>query len=139
MKIAIVGAGGIGGYLAVKLIVAGAEVALVARGSHRAAIAQRGLRLVEPDGGVTVRPPVLTDDLGEIGPQDLVIVAVKAHQLTEAITQLHPALGPETRVLPFQNGVDAPDLVARSFGRDRALIGVARIFANITAPGVITR
>lgn len=139
MRIAIVGAGGIGGYLAAKLTYAGQEVALLARGGQLAAIREDGLRLIDPEGDLTVRPTILTDDPGAIGTPDLIVLAVKAHQLAEAIEQIRPAVGPGTRLLPFQNGVDAPDTLSRAFGPDRSLIGVAMILANITAPGVITR
>ena len=139
MRIAIVGAGGIGGYLAARLTAAGTEVALLARGSQLAAIRAGGLRLIDPDGDLTVTPAILTDDAGALGTPDLIILAVKAHQLAGAIAQIRPATGPETRLLPFQNGVDAPDMLADAFGDTRALIGVARILVNITAPGTLTR
>ncbi|MEM9342906.1 MAG: 2-dehydropantoate 2-reductase [Pseudomonadota bacterium] len=139
MKIAIVGAGGIGGYLTAKLETAGTRVALLARGEHLAAMQRDGLRLIDPEGDLTVRPDALTDNPEEIGTPDLIILATKAHQLAEAIEQIKPAVGESTRVLTFQNGVDAPDMVAETFGRGRALMGVALILANITAPGVITR
>ncbi|MDU8943066.1 ketopantoate reductase family protein [Ovoidimarina sediminis] len=139
MDIAIVGAGGIGGYLAAKLTSAGRDVKLLARGTQLAAIRENGLHLIEPEGDLTITPATLTDDAREIGQPDLIIMAVKAHQLEDAIEQVRPAVGDGTRLLPFQNGVDAPDMLARAFGKDRALIGVSRFFANITAPGVITR
>ena len=64
---------------------------------------------------------------------DLIVMAVKAHQLADAIEQVRPAVGPETRLLPFQNGVDAPDMLARAFGPDRAPIGVSRFFDSFDA------
>ena len=134
MKIAIVGAGGIGGYLAAKLTAAGEDVALLARGTQLEAIRAGGLTLVDPAGDLTVRPAILTDEAGALGTPDLIVLAVKAHQLGAAIGQIAPVVGPATRLLPFQNGVDAPDMLADAFGPDRALIGVARFFANITAP-----
>ncbi len=139
MDIAIVGAGGIGGYLAAKLIAAEREVKLVARGTQLAAIRENGLTLIDPEGDLNVAPALLTDDVEEIGQPDLIVLSTKAHQLAAAIDQIRPAVGPETRILPFQNGVDAPDMLADAFGPERALIGIARFFANITAPGVITR
>lgn len=138
MRIGIVGAGGIGGYLAGRLVESGAEVALVARGAHGAAIAEHGLRIVSPEGDSVVRPALSTDDPARVGICDLVIPAVKAHQLADAIEAARPMMGPSSHALTFQNGVDAPDMVARAYGRDRALIGVARIFVNITGPGEIT-
>ncbi len=139
MRIAIVGAGGIGGYLAARLTAAGTEVAVLARGSQLQAIRAGGLRLDEPDGSLTAHPAIATDDAAALAQPDIVVIAVKAHQVAAALDQIAPAVGPRTLVLPFQNGVDAPDQVAAAFGRERALIGVARIFVNITAPGVLTR
>ncbi len=139
MRFAIVGAGGIGGYLAARLIAAGEEVSLLARGGQLQAIRAAGLRLIDPEGDLTVRPHLATDDPAALGVPDVVVMAVKAHQLADAIAQVAPVVGPGTRVLPFQNGVDAPDMLAGAFGETHALIGVARFFANITAPGVITR
>lgn len=138
MRFAIVGAGGIGGYLAAKLIYAGEDVALLARGSHLAAIQENGLLLKDPDGDITVAPKI-GDDIAILGEPDVIVLAVKAHQVAGAIDQIAPAVGPNTRVVPFQNGVDAPDMLASAFGQERAWVGTAGIFANITAPGVITR
>ncbi|GKY88339.1 ketopantoate reductase family protein [Sinisalibacter aestuarii] len=139
MKIAILGAGGIGGYLAARLARAGQPVALIARGAHLDAIRQNGLRLIEPDETITVRPDILTDDVTEVGTPDVIVVTVKAHQFAPALQQIAPAIGAGTRIMSVQNGVDAPDQAAEAVGRDRVLIGVARIFSNITAPGEITR
>lgn len=139
MRIGIIGAGGIGGYLAARLTDAGSPVALMARGATLAALRDRGLRLIDPEGDLSVRPDALSDDPAILEGAELVIFAVKAHQMPAAIAQAQPHIGAETRVLPFQNGVDAPDLLADAFGPDRALIGVAQIFANITGPGEITR
>lgn len=139
MKIAILGAGGIGGYLAAKLTGAGTPVALIARGAHLDAIRAGGLRLIEPEGTQVARPEVLTDDPRAVGPADAVVVTVKGHQLTAALDQIAPAVGPGTLVVTVQNGVDAPDMAARAFGRERVAICVARILCNITAPGELTR
>jgi 2-dehydropantoate 2-reductase len=139
MKFGIVGAGGIGGYLAAKLINAGHDVAVLARGRQLEAIRADGLRLVDPDGDLTVTLKAISDDPAVLGAPDLIIFAVKAHQLPDAIAQIAAQVGPGTRLLPIQNGVDAPDMLAKAFGPDRALIGSARIFTNITGPGVITR
>jgi len=138
MKIAIIGAGGIGGYLGAKLVGADRPVTLIARGAHLQAIREQGLRLSEPQGDMTVRPEI-TDDPSKAGKADLVILAVKGQDLPAAIEAARPMVSEGTRVLPFQNGVEAAGMVADAYGSDAALIGVARIFANITAPGVVTR
>ncbi|MEM9228929.1 MAG: 2-dehydropantoate 2-reductase [Pseudomonadota bacterium] len=139
MRIGIIGAGGVGGYLGVKLAQAGHPVALVARGSQLEAIKTDGLRLIEPEGETTWQPTVVSDDAAVLSDCDLVILTVKAHQLPAAISQVRDAVAPHARLLPLQNGVDAPDVLAAQFGKERALIGVARIFVNISAPGVLTR
>ncbi len=138
MKVGIVGAGGIGGYLAAMFAESGADLALIARGAHGAAISAGGLRMKAPEGEVRVRPALVTDNPSTAGPCDLVILAVKAHQLASAIEAARPMLHDGSQALTFQNGVEAPDMVAQAYGRDRALIGVARIFVNISGPGEIT-
>ncbi|MSU91058.1 2-dehydropantoate 2-reductase [Rhodobacteraceae bacterium 2CG4] len=138
MRTAIIGAGGIGGYLGANLLGADRPVTLIARGAHLRAIREQGLRLSEPEGDTLVRPEV-TDDPSGAGQADLVILAVKGQDLPRAIELARPLVGGGTRLLPFQNGVEASDLVAEAYGRDAALTGVARILANITAPGVVTR
>lgn len=106
MKICIVGAGSIGGYLGVRLALAGEHVTLIARGANLAAIRERGVTLIEADGAATtVRPALATDNTAAAGPHDVVIVAVKAHQLA-AIAPALPALYHETTmVIPAQNGI----------------------------------
>jgi 2-dehydropantoate 2-reductase len=104
MKICIYGAGAIGGYLAVLLKQGGADVSLVARGAHLEAIKADGLKLLIGDDEKRERMPA-TSDPAELGPQDYVIVALKAHQAWETAEQLRPLLGPDTAVVTAQNGV----------------------------------
>ena len=137
MRFAIIGTGGIGGYLAAKLVAAGAEVAVLARGAHLAAIRDNGLTLREPGAEITVRPAIATDDGRALGIADVAIFAVKGQDLAAAIETARPALGPNTLALPFLNGVEAPSMLADAFGADRSLIGIARISAFIAEPGVI--
>ncbi len=138
MRIAIVGAGGVGGFLAVKLTKAGIDVAVLARGAHLSAIRTHGLRLKEPDGE-TVTRLLAHDNAEEIASADLVVFAVKAQQLAPAIDDARPLIAKGGLALPFQNGVDAPDMLAAAFGAERTLIGVAHIFATIGAPGLIEK
>ncbi|MEM1315357.1 MAG: 2-dehydropantoate 2-reductase [Pseudomonadota bacterium] len=137
MHVAIVGAGGIGGLLAVRLHEAGTRVSVLARGAHLAAIRAGGLRLKDGDGE-TVARVAATDRAEEIGPADLVVIAVKMQSMAGAIESARPLMGPESRAVPFQNGADAPAMLAEAFGEDRAWIGVAQVFANITAPGEVS-
>ncbi len=138
MRIAIVGVGGVGGFLAVKLAKAGIDVAVLARGAHLSAIRAHGLRLEEPDGEAVTQFTAY-DNAEDIGPADLVVFAVKAQQLAPAIDDARPLMAKGGLALPFQNGVDAPDMLAAAFGAERSLIGVARIFATIGAPGLIRK
>src|SRR5438105_7469819 len=102
----IVGAGAIGGLLGVRLAAAGQPVSLLARGENLAAIRAEGLKLVEPDGSVLVAPHVeASDEVVQLGPQDIVVLTVKAHQIAEIAEQLPALYHDHTVVLPMQNGV----------------------------------
>src|SRR5215216_3457464 len=98
MKIAIFGAGAIGGYMGAKLALAGADVTLIARGPHLAAMQSRGLRLIEDGQEHVVHPRSLADS-SEAGRQDYVILALKAHSVTPALPAITPLLGPDTAVV----------------------------------------
>jgi 2-dehydropantoate 2-reductase len=104
MKICIYGAGAIGGYLGVQLARAGADVSLVARGPHLAAMRENGLKLLIGDEERVVHPRC-TDNPAELGPQDFVIVCLKAHSITGVIDQMQPLLGPRTRIVTAVNGI----------------------------------
>jgi 2-dehydropantoate 2-reductase len=104
MKVCIYGAGAIGGFLGVMLSRADAEVSLVARGAQLAAIREKGLSLIK-DGETSVARLPATNDPTELGPQDYVIIALKAHQAWEVADDMRPLLGPETAVVTAQNGV----------------------------------
>ena len=106
MKICVVGAGAIGGLMGVRLAEAGHEVSLIARGPHLRAIQFDGLQLHAADGGVTrVKDVEATDDIRSLKPQDLVILALKAHQIESVVDHLPALLGAETVVLTTQNGI----------------------------------
>ncbi|HLJ37989.1 MAG TPA: 2-dehydropantoate 2-reductase [Steroidobacteraceae bacterium] len=106
MKIAIVGAGAIGGYVGAKLALAGERVTCLARGANLEAIRRGGIKLVLSDGRELVASEVqATDDYAGAGPQDLVIVAVKAHQLAAVAADLPRLLGPRTAIVTMQNGI----------------------------------
>jgi 2-dehydropantoate 2-reductase len=104
MKICIFGAGAVGGYIAVLLKKSGADVSIVARGDHLAAIKRNGLKLVSDDGEQTAEMPA-TDNAAELGQQDYVISTLKAHQAWEAAEHILPLFGPSTAVVTAQNGV----------------------------------
>jgi 2-dehydropantoate 2-reductase len=157
MRICIYGAGAIGGYLAAGLsTVDGVELSVVARGAHLAAIRQSGLTLLG-DGGARICHPAATDDARELGPQDYVIVCLKAHQAWEAAEKMMPLLGPDTAVVTGQNGVpwwyaygldgrfagarlksiDPDDRQWRMLGPERAIGCVVYPATEIVEPGVV--
>jgi 2-dehydropantoate 2-reductase len=106
MKICVVGAGSIGGYVGVKLAAAGEDVTLIARGANLHAIRAHGMRLIASDGTESVaRGIAATASLAEAGPQDLVILAMKAHQVEPVVDSLHHLLHDRTVIVPMQNGV----------------------------------
>jgi len=104
VKIAIFGAGAIGGYLGARLAKAGAEVTLIARGAHLQAMQRNGLRLIGVEDEIVVHP-LCTDDPATAGAQDYLIIALKAHAVPPIVERLKPMLGPETAVVPAVNGV----------------------------------
>jgi 2-dehydropantoate 2-reductase len=106
MKIAIVGAGAIGGYVGAKLALAGEEVTFIVRGANLTAIGNNGIKLIMQDGTEHVAANVkATDDYAQAGPQDLVILALKAHQVEAVADQLPKLFGPDTAVVTMQNGI----------------------------------
>ena len=137
MRIAVIGAGGIGGIFGAALATAGAEVTFVARGAHLAAIQRDGLR-VEGDRGEThIQQARATGDIAAIGPVDIVLLCVKLWDVETAGAQLRPLLGPETAVIPLQNGVDAHDRLVPILGRAPVMGGSAFVTGSIVAPGVV--
>jgi len=137
MKIAVMAAGGVGGYFGARLAAAGHEVSFIARGAHLAAIRERGLRLDSDIGNLHLTDARATDDPAEIGPVDVVMFAVKLWDTETSAAACKPLIGPGTAVIPFQNGVDSIDALTRILGPEHTLGGVARISAVISEPGVI--
>jgi 2-dehydropantoate 2-reductase len=137
MKIAIMGAGGVGGYFGARLAAAGQDVWFIARGAHLQAMRERGLQVYSANGDLLVKPCRATDTPAEVGPADLVVIAVKLWATEEALRDAAPLVGPDSAVISFQNGVEAVDRIANAYGRGRTLGGVANIAAVIEQPGVI--
>jgi 2-dehydropantoate 2-reductase len=137
MRIAVFGAGGVGGYFGGRLAQAGEAVTFIARGEHLRAIRERGLRVDSLLGDFVVQPAHATDNPAEVGPVEAVLVGVKAWQVREAAEAMRPLVGPETFVVPLQNGVEAPDELAAVLGREHVLGGFCRIIALIAGPGHI--
>ena len=137
MKIATMATGGIGGYLAVRLIKAGHDVATIARGPHPEAIRARGLKLEGYDGEHVVTPWMATDDPAEVGPVDAIIFGVKGDATRTAGEACRPMLGDDTIVVPFLNGVEASDILAEILPEANVGNGVAQVSTTISQPGVI--
>ena len=137
MKFAVFGAGGIGGYLGGRLAQAGEDVAIIARGDHLTAIRDHGLRVDSVSGDFVFKPSIATDDPAEVGPVDVVILGVKAWQVAEAAEAMRPMVGPETCVLPLQNGVETPAQLAAVLGDGAVLGGIGGISGFIVGPGHI--
>jgi len=137
MRIAMVGAGGVGGYFGGLLAAAGADVTFIARGAHLAALQAYGLSIespVRPISGLKVRA---TDDPATVGVVDQVVIAVKLWDLEGAADLARPLVGPETAIVSFQNGVAAADRLTAVYGPGPVLGGVCHIGASIGRPGVI--
>jgi len=137
LRIAILGAGAIGGYYGALLARSGQEVTFIARGAHLAAIRDRGLRVESIHGDFEVYPVQASDDPARVSPVDLVLVTVKSYNLEEAAEVGRPLVGPETAALPLLNGLDAADRLAAAWGGEHLLAGLTHISASVPAPGVI--
>lgn len=137
MKTAIFGSGGLGAYYGVRLSQAGHAVSFIARGAHLKEMTTRGLTLHSPAGDAHLTDIIATDEPASLGEQDLVIVAVKSWQLHDAAQAIKPLVGRHTIVLPFLNGVEASEGLARVLGEQHVLGGLSRIFSKIETPGVI--
>ncbi len=137
MRIAVVGAGGVGGYFGGRLAEAGEDVVFLARGAHLDAIRKNGLTVESIAGDFRISPAQATDDPAEVGTADVALVAVKAWQVPEAARTVKIFLKPDGVAIPLENGVEAPDQLAEELGEQRALIGLCKIWSSIAAPGVI--
>lgn len=137
MKIAVMGAGGVGGYFGAKLAQAGNEVTFIARGAHLAAMRAKGLRIEGEGTQITLPSVQATDDPAQVGPVELVLLTIKAYDLEGAGRQMQPLIGPRTVVLPLLNGADIAERIGPAVGAERVLGGLCMISARIEAPGVI--
>jgi 2-dehydropantoate 2-reductase len=136
MRIAVIGAGGVGGYFGARLAQAGNDVVFVARGAHLAALRSRGLR-IDSANGKFVLDVNATDDPASLEPVDVVMFCVKLWDVEQGAAQIAPLVARGGVVIPFQNGIDSTDIVSRVIGASHVLGGVAYIAASISEPGVI--
>src|ERR1700738_2765126 len=139
MRIAVFGAGGVGGGFGAALAKAGADVTFLARGAHLAAMKSVGLKIQGPRGDTHLVPTQATDDPAAIGTVDIVLFCVKLWDVESAGERIKPLIGPGTAVIPLQNGIDAAERLLPILGKEAVMGGVAQISASITAPGVITQ
>lgn len=137
MRIAVFGTGGVGGYFGGRLAQAGEEVIFIARGEHLRAMREHGLRVDSIKGDFVLQPVQATDNPAEVGPVDAILVGVKAWDVPQAAQLMRPMVGPETFVVPLENGVEAPDQLAEALGREHVLGGLCKIISAIVAPGHI--
>ncbi|MCR9108813.1 2-dehydropantoate 2-reductase [Marivita sp. XM-24bin2] len=157
MKICVFGAGAIGGYMGVKLAQAGADVSLVARGPHLAAMKANGLKLIEEGGEETVVSVTASDNPADLGVQDYIIVTLKAHSVPPIVDKMQPLIGPNTTIVSGVNGVpwwyfhkiggehegtrlesvDPGNAQWDGFGPDRVLGCVVYPAAEVIEPGVV--
>jgi len=137
MRIAIFGAGAVGGYFGGRLIQAGQDVVFIARGDHLKAIRESGLSIESLAGDVVVHPELVTNDPADVGPVDAVLLGVKAWQVPDAATASRPLLRPQTPVVPLQNGVDASFQIAEALAPEHAVGGLCKLICSVTGPGHI--
>lgn len=136
MRIAIMGAGGLGGYFGARLVQGGADVHFVARGKHLEAMQRDGLRIEGPEP-LHVAKVQASADPAEIGVADVVMLCVKLWDTAQAIEQIRPLVGPDTAVISFQNGVLKDDALRAAFEARQLMGGVGYVATTIAAPGVI--
>lgn len=137
MKIAVVGAGGVGGVFGARLAAGGREVHFIARGDHLEAIRRDGLAVRGGPGDVRVRPAGAGDRPGDVGPADVVLFCTKLWDMEAAAELARPLVGMGTMVVPLQNGIDARERLSAILGPEAVVGGVAFVNAFITAPGRI--
>lgn len=137
MRIAIYGTGGVGAAFGARLALAGQEVVFLARGRHLDALRERGLTVVTPTETLHLQPVVASERPSEVGVVDAVLIALKTWQLPAAAATLGPMLGPDTFVVPLQNGVEAADVVGAAIGHERVVGGTCGTVSFVESPGVI--
>lgn len=137
MRIAIFGVGAVGSYFGGRLAETGEDVAFIARGENLRVLRDKGLRVDSIKGDFIVKPVEATDDPSEVGVVDVVLVSVKAWQIPEAAQAMRPMVGPETFVVPLQNGVEAPGQLAAILGPAHVLGGLCGLISFTVGPAHI--
>jgi 2-dehydropantoate 2-reductase len=137
MRIAVMGAGGVGGYFGARLALAGHDVTFIARGAHLAALRERGLRVESPLGSWHLPDLRVTDTPASVGEVDTVLFGVKLWDTETAAEAIRPLVGAQTAVVSFQNGVVKDEILRRVLGPACVMGGVCYIAATIAEPGLI--
>ena len=137
MRIAVLGAGGVGGYFGGRLAQSGVDTTFIARGATLEALRTNGLRVDSIKGDFVVNPVKATGDPSTVDKVDAVLVAVKAWQIPEAAESVRPVIGDDTIVVPLENGMEAPEQLAAVLGREHVLGGLCALVSFIVAPGHI--
>jgi 2-dehydropantoate 2-reductase len=137
MRIAFIGIGALGGYFGGRLAKAGNDVVFIARGATLEALRRNGLRVESPLGAIVLPQVNVISEPTSAGHVDAVFVTTKTWQVPEAALAVRSMVGPETVVVPFQNGVEAYDQLAAALGPEHVLGGMCHIIAMVAAPGVI--
>jgi 2-dehydropantoate 2-reductase len=137
MRVAIMGAGGIGGFYGARLAQSGHDVTFITRGEHLRAIRSAGLKLVGPAGDAHIEPAQATGNPGELAPVDVVLFCVKLFDTEDAARAIAPLLAKGGVCITLQNGVDAPQRIGAIVGEDRVMGGIAFVSAVVEAPGVV--
>jgi 2-dehydropantoate 2-reductase len=138
MKIAVMAAGAVGGYFGGRLAAAGHDVTFIARGAHLDAIRKNGLIVESTLGNLHLKHAKATSEPRDVGPVDIVLFAVKLWDTEIAGEAARPLVGPNTRVVTLQNGVDSVERLAPILGTDQVVGGSAYIASVIKAPGVVS-
>jgi len=139
MKVAVMAAGSLGGFLGAVLAKNGNAVTFIARGAHLDAIKTRGLAVTSVKGDFSVKPAQATDDPSQVGVMDWIIFAVKTYDADTAAEALKPMVGASTAIVTVQNGVESFDWLASRYGKERVIVAPTQIETAITAPGVIAQ
>src|SRR5262245_51912633 len=137
MRIAVIGTGGVGGPFGAALAKSGNDVTFVARGAHLAAMRANGLKVPGPRGAIHLQPAKATDDPASIGPVAYVMFCVKLWDVESPGAAVRPLIGPNTAVIPLQNGIDASERLIPILGKEAVMGGVAQISGTVAEPGVI--
>jgi 2-dehydropantoate 2-reductase len=137
MRIVVFGTGGVGGYFGGRLAQAGLDVTFIARGKQLEAIEKNGLRVDSIKGDFSIYPAIATDDPATVGKVDVILCCVKSWQVSESAIAMLAMIGPNTMVVPIQNGIEAPDILSEVLGADKVLGGLCRIISMTHGPGHI--